>query len=80
MSAPRNRIPVTLSPEALEVYNAVAKEMHLPLPTFLRQSLENGLPYMRQLLTALQEADPQQKLFLAREVQHAMARQVIDPE
>lgn len=80
MSKYRNRVYVTLSPEALETYEAVAKEMHLPLSAFLRQSLETGLPYMEHLLTALRESDPQEKLLLARNVQMALARQVVDPE
>lgn len=80
MSRHRNRVYVTLSPEALDTYEAVARELRLPLAAFLRQSLENGLPYMEQLLKALHEADPQQKLLLARNVQLALARQVVDAE
>ena len=66
---PRPRVAVTLSQEALEVYTALAKEFHLPLPTYLRQSLEAGVPAMKMLLKAAQESDPQTKLTLAKGIQ-----------
>jgi len=65
----RNRVPITLSEEAMASYSKFADLVGLPLPTLLRQNLEQGVPYINNMILALEDDNPQKGLLLAKGIQ-----------